>query len=343
MGKSDDVQFLDFGYKILPKYAVTFIITFIMRNRERVFVLKVQVPEISDAHARQVTQRWQSACDRAADGINKARRAVVGNRRQFRDKIARQLIKYFPYYHPALEGYYRDKGLSRQGLIIAYRKKVLRSAPKYLSKLNRMFRRMGGIKAKEYKNCIKETASLYQKSAMQSVFPLTLSEPPGKSLVSLATMALANMPALHKQYLKPGDKINGRPIRICLPDKIADFKKALNNQLMKSGSAILQERAQLKWWLNALASVANKPSSRKGGCGGFYYAGIRKASRRLDEKLKQANKGLNGLAEKYRPADVAPFRPGGASHIDFMLNKMTVPITEEYKMDLSLEIQVTFT
>lgn len=311
-----------------------------MKDRTRVFRLKVLVPEISDARARQVAQRWQSACDRAAGDINEARRTVVGNRRQFRDKIARQLIKYFPYYHPALEAYYRDKGLFRQGLIIAYRKKVLRSAPKYFAKLDRIFKCVDGIKAKEYKNRIKDASPVYQKSARQSVFPLTLSEPPGKSLVSLATMAMANFPALHKRYLKPGDKINGRPIRVCLPDKTANFKKALNNQIMKSGSAILQEQAQLKSWQDNLASVAHKPAGRKGGRGGFYFAEIEKAGRRLEQILQQANKDLNGLVEKYRLAGFAPFTPGGASHIDFVLNKTTDPRTEEYKMNLYLEIQV---
>ncbi|MBI4712149.1 MAG: hypothetical protein HY762_02415 [Planctomycetes bacterium] len=44
--------------------------------------------------------------------------------------------------------------------------------------------------------------------------------------------------------------------------------------------------------------------------------------------------------EKYRLSDVAPFTPGGSSHVDFVLNKMTVPVTEEYKMNLYLVIQV---
>ncbi|MBI4712151.1 MAG: hypothetical protein HY762_02425 [Planctomycetes bacterium] len=60
-----------------------------MKESRIVFSLMVRVPEISEARARQVTQCWQSVCAQAADDINSARRAVVGNRRQFRNKIAR--------------------------------------------------------------------------------------------------------------------------------------------------------------------------------------------------------------------------------------------------------------
>ncbi|MBI4712150.1 MAG: hypothetical protein HY762_02420 [Planctomycetes bacterium] len=91
--------------------------------------------------------------------------------------------------------------------------------------------------------------SAYLSEIRQAVgFPFDFIRAAEKNMVSVATMTLANMPALRKQYLKPDDKITGRPVRICLSDKTSDFKKALNNQIMKSGSAILQARSHLKWW-----------------------------------------------------------------------------------------------
>lgn len=126
-----------------------------------------------------------------------------------------------------------------------------------------------------------------------------------KGLGSLGAMTLTNPPEL-KKWLKREDKIE-RYIdwKITKDEPVGKLANNLRNFIIRLGRLIIDTD----------------------------YG---------PETIQYANEELNQRAEKYRLPKFAPFRPNGASHIDFIVVKIPDPAKPgETKKWLGIEIQVS--
>lgn len=169
--------------------------------------------------------------------------------------------------------------------------------------------------------------------------PLTYAKYPGKSVVALATMFLSATPKLHRNHLSSDDKITGLPVLIAKPEKSGRFRAMLHNEIIRHGTSLVKLLEILEMLGTAFDKRAFQPRLCRRGkqrC----LDDIAKCSRMLSENIARANTALNKVVEQFRVSGFAPFKPGGASHIDFVLEKrLEQPRPGRYTYHLYLDIQ----
>jgi hypothetical protein len=279
-----------------------------------------------------LSTKWRRGCIRAASHINQDRKASVGTKGAFKEKVAKPLLKSALSY---LGPMFKYKYGPNAGLMMKkYRQRLFRSANKYFSKLDGIYETVDGIKAKRYKEAIDRKSSSYLSQAGRFLFPLTAAEYPQKSVVSLAAMALAGYPKIQKRFLKETDKLLvGNSVRITTPKMTGRFKRALNAQIIKYGSRILH-------MLRALEIVSGMINKTTGTYGIVWNEVFERMSNDLADMTGIANQALNGAVEKYRRLKkIAPFKEDGDSHINFVIEKQMGSAPKQFS--LCLDIQVT--
>ncbi|MBI5778238.1 MAG: hypothetical protein HZA49_02120 [Planctomycetes bacterium] len=282
---------------------------------------------------QKLSTKWRRGCIRAAAHINQDRKASVGTKGAFKEKIAKPLLQSaLSYLGPMFEYKYGPNA----GLMMKkYRQKLFRSAGKYFSKLDGIYETVNGIKAKRYKEAIDRKTSSYLSQAGRFLFPLTVAEYPQKSVVSLAAMALAGYPKIQKRFLKETDKLlAGNSVRITTPQMIGRFKRALNAQIIKYGSQILR-------FLRALEIVSKMMNKNTGTYGVAWNEVFQRMSEELVDIIKISNQALNETVEKYRRLKkIAPFKEDGDSHINFVLEKQVDRTQEQFSLCLDIQVSM---
>jgi len=283
---------------------------------------------------QKISTKWRRGCIRVASHINEDRKASVGTKGEFKEKVAKPLLQTaLSYLGPMFKYKY---GLNAGLMMKKYRQRLFRSAGKYFSELDRIYETIDGIKAKRYKEAIDRKSSSYLSQASRYLFPLTAARYPQKSVVSLAAMALAGYPKIQKRFLKETDKLLiGNSVRITTPKMTGRFKRALNAQIIKHGSRILH-------MLRALEGVSGMMNKTAGMRDVDWNEVFQRMSEDLADMTGIANQALNGAVEKYRRLKkIAPFKDGGASHIDFVVEEIPNPTKPGEKIkQLGLDIQV---
>ncbi len=281
---------------------------------------------------QKMSTKWRRGCLRAAAHINQDRKASVGTKEEFKEKIAKPLMRSaLAYLGPMFKYKY---GPYADAMMKNYRQELFHSAGKYFSKLDKVYETVNGIKAKRYKEAIDRKSSSYLSCAGRFLFPLTVAEYPQKSVVSLAALALGGYPKIQKRFLKETDKLlTGNSVRITTPKMTGRFKRALNAQIIKYGSRILH-------MLRALENVSGMMNKTAEAHGIIWSQVFQRMSEETAEMIKISNQAINGTVEKYRRLKkIAPFREDGDSHVNFVLEKQAGSAPEQ--VSLYLDIRVT--
>jgi len=158
----------------------------------------------------------------------------------------------------------------------------------------------------KYANSIEAGKKQYEESWIKFLGPLRgEKKSKTKGLGSLGAMALSADKDLKKFLKKDADKIiEGEPICVTSPDKASKFRNDVRNLIIRLGGIII----------------------------GTGY---------LSETIQNKNEELNQLVEQYRAPEIAPFKPSGDSHIDFIVVEIPNPAKpDEMIKQLGLEIQI---
>ena len=126
-------------------------------------------------------------------------------------------------------------------------------------------------------------------------------------LSTLAIMALGGDRSLVDYLRERNTEVAGEPRVVTTPERLNKFKRILDNRIVHWGSEIITQGYE-------------------------------------ERVIKRANADLNQLVNEYRRAGIMPFSPGGASHIDFMVEEMPNPVKPgEQVKQLGLDIRVAET
>jgi len=163
-------------------------------------------------------------------------------------------------------------------------------------------------KSPKYSQSIEAGKKQYEESWVKYLGPLRGSKKTKvKGLGILGAMTLSADKDLKKFLKQDIDKINeGEPICITMLEKISKLRNNVRRLIIRLGGIII----------------------------GTEY---------LPETIQNKNEELNQLVEQYRAPEIAPFKPGGDSHIDFVVVEIPNPAKPaEMIKQLGLEIQVSF-
>lgn len=182
-----------------------------------------------------------------------------------------------------------------------------KAGKKYREKLKTAY------ETKKFENGVEFGKQFYEKTWLTYLGPLYGDKKSKvKGLPTLGVMALTADSKLanflkktdNPHLLIAPDKIEGNPFCIVAPDKLGEFKRIVRGQLIRSGKEVIMIDFMEKY-------------------------------------LRNHSQIINQLVEQYRLPEIAPFSPGGVSHIDFIVGEIPDPVKPETKKKwLGLEIQV---
>ena len=207
-----------------------------------------------------------------------------------------------------MKAFFKDVIVTRRGLTKA--DMIAKAESEKDEKCQKYFKkRQESFKDKSFEKGVEEHKRMYEKGRLRYFLLYGSKKEKVKGLISLGIMALCGDKSL-REFVDPqghpvGDSMRGNPVCITSAEKLTEFKKELRSQIAHLGGEII--KAGYDW-----------------------------------EMAKYNSERLNRLVDGYRRAEFAPFRAGGASHLDFI--KVEIPDPEnqnKMKSWLGLDIQVS--
>lgn len=206
----------------------------------------------------------------------------------FRKKVARPVIR-------VTEEMINPEFVNRSGLhvddIISKMKYELRrdiTARKYIERIKRAYSTVKGVPAKRVKDALDIGEVRYcldmTFGGWRFTGPL---DGKGRGPFALAESWLSNSPKAPGLLRKQDEVVLGGPVLIATPKNTPRLKEKLHNQLMRSGSFIVEAH---------------------------YDSAV----------ITEENDKINGLVNKFISKKFVPFGSSGASHLDFVLHPESV-------------------
>jgi hypothetical protein len=255
-----------------------------------------------------VVDKWANQTKLSANKIKKSIFNAIKTTKDFDKKITQPTLK-------TIDAFYKDGlifkgGISKEKMLANTKGKTKKAARQYLKNIKQTFKEEDGIQAKRFQESVDDGKMNYARSQLEYNYPLFGSKEKGvKGLTSLGVMAFSGDESL-KKFLKLGydniTKITGGKL-LCITslEHLVKFKRELRSAIARLGREIMRSR----------------------------YA---------PDTVKSVNEKINRLVDGYRLAEFAPFKPGGASHIDFIVRELVDPANpHRNKKRLALDIQVS--
>lgn len=307
-----------------------------MEKEVATFSLRINIPR-TDPSFTAIINKWCIKSKKSAGKTKENLGKVIATEEDYEQKIAQS----------SLDSYLKVMTITKPGFngakfIRNYRNNLLKSAPKWREGVAKTYKPRSKVEAFEYKQKVDDNADNYLFGT-GSPLSLTNATYPKKSVIALALMALSPTAKIQKRFLKAGDAMTGSAVSIVSPAKRGEFRKALNNLIMKYGSKILiffgfYEKELANCRKNELGQSTEPPAPDSPP-----NQNISQSYQFMTQFIKEGNQELNALADSYRTKDIASFIPGGASHIDFTIDRRADSIageTDKPKIELYLDIQV---
>lgn len=255
-----------------------------------------------------VIDRWAKHTKLSAPKIKKSIFNAIKTPEDFDKKIARLILK-------TMDAFYKDGiifkgGISKENMLADTKEKMPRAAGQYLKNIKQTFKEEDGIPAKRFNQAVDDGRMNYVRSQLEYNYPLYGSkEGKVKGLTSLGVMALSGDEGLKKFVKKGYDSIikitGGKVPCITASGSLIKFKRELRSRIARWGMEIMKSRYAM-------------------------------------DTVKSVNEKINHLVDGYRLPGFALFKPGGASHIDFIVREFADPANHrQNKKRLGLDVQVS--
>ena len=244
--------------------------------------IRIFIPAYNELPLKKA-QEWADRYYSQARHTSGRRRNAIRTQKDFQEKMAKPIIE-------ATQGFINPNFVSRSGLTAKniankMKNKLLdkKTADKYLKGLDRTFRKVDGISAKNIRDKLPLGAADY---CLKMTFgPWRLTGPPNdttKSPITLTENFLTSEQDI-LEFLRDKDRlINGKPTFITEPQNRGRFKMEFHNRLMRGFNNICE--------LNYSPDV-----------------------------IKEENEAINQLTNNFLSDKFVRFDSGGGSHIDFVI------------------------
>lgn len=269
-----------------------------------IFKARISPPEFTELPPEMV-EKWQAGLTASIPRMLRHRRKSVRTPADYQSKIVDKAILGFA--RILNPDFVSRSGLSKRDILERQKSHLKEQEGTYFKNIKGVFRRRGGVLAKEYLESLSAGARKYTQQYLKFVLPMQGHPKLGKGAATLVVMCLTGRAEV-KNYLRRTDQIIiGQPVLITTPEEKSAFQRKL--------------RGKLVFWGGILLRLLDECSPKY---------------------RNDVNEEVNKLIQGFARPDFAPFTAGGASHLDFSYQTVSDPTKpDKLKTQLCLEIQVS--